>query len=128
MDIFSKQKRSAIMSQIRGENTEFERTVFLSLRAKKVKFAQHPKRFFGSPDLIVKTKKKAVFLDSDYWHGWQYPRWKEKIKKKFWRNKIIEDALARTPVFPNFIVLSDLILLISDISKELKKIDDSKKF
>ncbi len=28
------------------------------------------------------------FLASDFWHGWQYPRWKHLLKNDFWRNKI----------------------------------------
>src|SRR4051794_16328767 len=29
-----------------------------------------------------------VDLDSDFWHGWQYPRWKHLLKDDFWRGKI----------------------------------------
>jgi len=27
-------------------------------------------------------------LDSDFWHGWQYPKWKRKLKNDFWKKKI----------------------------------------
>ena len=29
-----------------------------------------------------------MFLDSDFWHGWQYPRWRHLLKDDFWRSKI----------------------------------------
>jgi DNA mismatch endonuclease (patch repair protein) len=32
--------------------------------------------------------KVCIFLDSDFWHGWQYPRWKHLLKSDFWRQKI----------------------------------------
>jgi len=42
----------------------------------------------GKPDLVFGKKKVCVFLDSDFWHGWQYPRWKHLLKDDFWRHKI----------------------------------------
>ena len=37
--------------------------------------------------------KVCIFLDSDFWHGWQYPRWKHLLKDDFWRNKIEKNRL-----------------------------------
>jgi DNA mismatch endonuclease, patch repair protein len=41
-----------------------------------------------SPNILEISIANVVFLDSDFWHGWQYPRWKHLLKNDFWRNKI----------------------------------------
>lgn len=42
----------------------------------------------GKPDIVFQKEKVCVFLDSDFWHGWQYPRWKKVLKNYFWKKKI----------------------------------------
>ena len=31
--------------------------------------------------------KVAVFVDGDFWHGWQFPRWRHKLGP-YWKKKI----------------------------------------
>lgn len=87
-DIFTKEKRSWIMSRIRGKNTRIEITTRYILRHNRLKFIQHPK-IYGSPDFLV-GKKTAIFCDGDFWHGFQYDK-KKKPRKKFWKDKIEEN-------------------------------------
>jgi len=87
-DIFSKTKRSQIMSQIRGKNTKLEVFVFKELVKKGVQFRRHYSAAEGCPDIAIPSAKKAVFIDSDFWHGWQFPRWRSKLSSQFWVNKI----------------------------------------
>ena len=87
-DIFSKEKRSWVMSRIRGKNTKIEITTRNMLRSNKLKFTQHPK-IYGNPDFLV-GKKTALFFDGDFWHGFQYDK-KKKPRKKFWKDKIEEN-------------------------------------
>jgi len=87
-DIFSKEKRSWVMSRIRGKNTKIEITTRKMLRSNRLKFTQHPK-IHGNPDFLV-GKKTAVFCDGDFWHGFQYDT-KKKPGKKFWKDKIEEN-------------------------------------
>lgn len=77
------------MSKIRSQNTKFEIDFIKQLRKKtKVKFKTHVKSIRGNPDIVFPKQKICIFLDSDFWHGWQYPRWKHLLKNDFWRNKI----------------------------------------
>lgn len=87
-DIFSKKKRSEVMSRIRGKNTSLEVLVFRFVRAHRVRFLRHYRNAAGSPDLAVPSRKLAVFVDGDFWHGYRYPIWKRKLKSDFWRKKI----------------------------------------
>ncbi len=87
-DIFSKEKRSWIMSRIRSKNTGLERVVFRALGLYGIRFTKHYRRARGTPDIAVPSKKIAVFIDGDFWHGYRYPLWRGKLKNKFWRDKI----------------------------------------
>src|SRR5918999_2389251 len=82
-------KRSALMSKIRSKNTKFEDD-FISLLNDKLpnKFVTHLRALKGTPDIVFANEKVCVFLDSDFWHDWQYPRWKHLLKDDFWREKI----------------------------------------
>ena len=82
-------KRSSLMSKIRSKNTKFEEE-FITLASSKIpnSFITHVRVLIGTPDMVFEREKVCVFLDSDFWHGWQYPRWKHLLKDDFWREKI----------------------------------------
>lgn len=88
-DIFDKEKRSQVMSRIRGRDTEVERIVFGYLRKQGVYFQKHyrSKKLGMNMDIALPRKKKAVFVDGDFWHGRDYAKRKPKLSE-FWRNKI----------------------------------------
>jgi DNA mismatch endonuclease (patch repair protein) len=88
-DIMSPEKRSAVMSHIKGENTRPERTIFARLKQHNVEFATHVKDLPGRPDIVLQQARVAVFLDGDFWHGWRFPLWEHKLSEK-WRTKIAE--------------------------------------
>lgn len=88
-DKISSKHRSELMSKIPSKNTKFE-LGFINLLKKSVvnKFETHDVSLKGKPDIVFAKEKLCVFLDSDFWHGWQYPRWKHLLKNNFWREKI----------------------------------------
>ena len=87
-DVFSKEKRSEIMSLIRAKNTGIERMVFSYLRKNKIHFQRHYSKAPGKPDVAVPSKKIAIFIDGDFWHGYRFESWKHRIPKDYWREKI----------------------------------------
>ena len=87
-DIFTKEKRSEVMSRIRPKGTKPEMKVFGYLRKEKIHFQKHYKRVAGSPDVAVPSKKLAVFIDGDFWHGYRFAKWKDKLPKVYWQDKI----------------------------------------
>lgn len=88
-DKITKRGRSSLMSKIRSRNTEFEENFVRELRKKiKIRFMRNYQLIRGKPDVVFNDRKVCVFLDSDFWHGWQYPRWKHLLKNNFWRSKI----------------------------------------
>jgi len=84
-DIFSKEKRSWVMSRIKGKNTKIELKMNDVLKDIGYSYEMHPK-MFGNPDFALKRKRIVIFCDGDFWHGYEYS--KRKLSKKFWRDKI----------------------------------------
>jgi len=85
-DVFSRKKRSWVMSQIRGKDTKIEKKMNGILSELNYKFEMYPK-MFGSPDFVLERRRIAIFCDGDFWHGFRYEE-KKKPAKKFWRDKI----------------------------------------
>lgn len=90
-DMFSKKKRSEIMSKIRSKNTAPEKLLFSNIKhlyKKGFRYRKHPKQIIGKPDLAFTTRKVAVFVDSEFWHGRNFNMWKNRLPKQYWREKI----------------------------------------
>jgi DNA mismatch endonuclease, patch repair protein len=94
MDTFTKKKRSEIMSNIRSKNTAVEKVIFSALRKRGVYFQKHYKKALGNPDIALPKKKIALFIDGDFWHGYNFAKQKKRLPKKYWLKKI-EDNIKR---------------------------------
>lgn len=86
-DIFTKAKRSKIMSSIKSRNTGIERKLATAMRKEGLRGFRYQKRMHGNPDFVFERQKVAVFCDGDFWHGYQFNRWKNKLAP-FWLEKI----------------------------------------
>jgi len=103
-DMYSPEKRSEIMSRIRSKDTQAEKIVFRYLRQQKIYFQKHYSRAAGKPDVALPRKKKAVFIDGDFWHGRTYEKvlknrppgdyWVLKIARNMERDKQQRQQLA----------------------------------
>ena len=87
-DIFSKKKRSEIMARIKSKDTLLEKKVYRVLRYKKIYFQKHYRKAAGCPDIALPSKKIAIFIDGDFWHGYKFVRSKSCLPKKYWVAKI----------------------------------------
>lgn len=89
-DIFTKEKRSSIMSKIRSSGSTIEETMANRLKNYHIKFEKHPKGVFGKPDFVIRNRKIAIFCDSEFWHGrnWKVKQKEFKSRKRFWISKI----------------------------------------
>ena len=84
-DIFTKQKRSEIMSKISGKETKPE------ILVRKFLFA-NGFRYTGKPDIVLKKYKTVIFIHGCFWHGHNCPARKlPETRKEFWRKKIQEN-------------------------------------
>lgn len=89
-DVFSKKKRSNIMSRIRGRNTSPEKALHLVLKGFGYRPQRHRKNLPGSPDFVLKHEKLVIFTNGCFWHGHRNcPRASlPTSNRKFWLKKI----------------------------------------
>lgn len=80
-------KKNYRMSQIKSKNTRLEKKVFNALEENQIAFSKHDNKLPGKPDIVIKEPKIAIFIDSDFWHGWKLKEWKHKLSL-YWLNKI----------------------------------------
>lgn len=85
-DIFTPEKRSWVMSRIRGSNTKIDLRMKRILDAMGFAYEMYPK-MYGNPDFVLKERKIAIFCDGDFWHGYNYDK-KKKPSKEYWSKKI----------------------------------------
>lgn len=94
-DIMSVEKRSNLMSRIKGKNTTPERYIACLLTAGGLQFEQHCRDLAGTPDFVLRQASTAVFVDGDFWHGWRFPIWKHRLSEP-WRQRIEKNRLRDT--------------------------------
>jgi len=88
-DIYSKWKRSEIMSQISGTETKPEILVRKYLFSKGFRFRKNDKRLPGRPDIVLPKYKTVIFIHGCFWHGHHCKAGKlPETNKEFWENKI----------------------------------------
>jgi DNA mismatch endonuclease, patch repair protein len=87
MDNLTPQQRSYMMSRVRSKDTVPELTVRKLVHARGLRFRKHCANLPGCPDLVFARYRVAVFIDGDYWHGWRFPRWSDKLTP-YWKRKI----------------------------------------
>ncbi|NLL15241.1 MAG: DNA mismatch endonuclease Vsr [Fibrobacter sp.] len=96
-DIFSKTKRSDIMSKISGKETKPEVLVRKYLFAEGFRYRKNVKDLPGKPDIVLPKYKTVVFVNGCFWHGHKNCKksalptsntqfWKEKISKNILRD------------------------------------------
>jgi DNA mismatch endonuclease (patch repair protein) len=88
-DIFSKTKRSQLMSRIRSHgNAATELRLVCLLKNFGVTGWRRNQKIFGKPDFVFPKLKLAVFVDGCFWHGCPRCYGTPKSNRAFWKNKI----------------------------------------
>ncbi len=101
-DVFSKAKRSAVMSRIRSRENKATEIAFMTLlRSHGITgWRRHfaitlPKSEDGlekrrqvRPDFVFKARRVAVFIDGCFWHGCPIHGTKPRTNREFWLDKL----------------------------------------
>lgn len=89
-DVFTKSKRSEVMSRIRGRgNKGTEIALTKIFRRNKITGWRRNKKIFGKPDFVFNELKFAIFVDGCFWHGCAKHKTKPKNNHKFWHGKLL---------------------------------------
>lgn len=87
-DVFTKAKRSDVMSRIRGRgNKATELALAGFFRAAGLTGWRRHWPVFGRPDFIFPRARVAVFVDGCFWHGCPRHGTKPGNNAAFWRRK-----------------------------------------
>jgi DNA mismatch endonuclease (patch repair protein) len=86
-DNLTPEQRSFCMSRIKGKDTGLEMRVRSALHRRGLRFRKHVKDLPGKPDVVFRKARVAVFVDGDFWHGYRFPSWEDKVSN-FWKKKI----------------------------------------
>lgn len=88
-DIFTKSKRSEVMSRIRGKGNKSTELKLLKLfKEHHINGWRRHQSLAGKPDFVFPNEQLAVFVDGCFWHGCPRCYIKPKQNAKFWREKI----------------------------------------
>lgn len=86
-DFMSPETRSSVMRRIRGRDTLPERLVGEAFRLRGLTWEGHSRDLPGRPDFVFRDSRVIVFVDGDFWHGWRFPQWRDKLSEA-WEDKI----------------------------------------
>lgn len=87
-DVFTKEKRSQIMSRIRGSrNAATEERLAKLFRKHGITGWRRNYPLFGKPDFVFPKHRVAVFVDGEFWHGHPDSKLPE-TNREFWTKKI----------------------------------------
>ena len=88
MDRVSKEVRSKIMSRIRDRDTGPELALRRALSQAGIRGYRLYYKLPGKPDIAFTRRKVAVFIDGDFWHGYNWKSLGKVPPKAYWQEKI----------------------------------------
>jgi len=94
MDRVQPEKRSSMMSRIRGKNTRTELTVRRLVWRLGYRYRLHQQNLPGKPDLVFQGRKKVIFVHGCFWHRHDCPAGRQlpKSRQEFWYPKLARNA------------------------------------
>lgn len=94
VDKLSKQARSALMSRIGQKDTKPEIRVRRFLHAHGLRFRLHRKDLPGRPDIVLPSRRVAVFVHGCFWHQHHgcAKATTPSSNAEFWRTKFVANV------------------------------------
>ena len=90
MDVLTPEQRRRNMQAIRNKATKEEVMLAIALWSRGHRYRKNNKKVFGNPDLTFAKYKVAIFVDGEYFHGYNWEIEKHRIttNREFWWKKI----------------------------------------
>ncbi|MCF6333772.1 MAG: very short patch repair endonuclease [Draconibacterium sp.] len=87
---YTTKARSDLMSKIRSKETKPEIQFRKVLWGLGLRYRKNVKKLQGTPDIVFTKFKLIIFIDGEFWHGYNWEEKKRKIKsnRDFWIPKI----------------------------------------
>jgi DNA mismatch endonuclease (patch repair protein) len=104
-DVYSPEKRSAVMRRVKGRDTSPELAVRRALTRLDARYRLHRKDLPGKPDIVLAGRRLALFVHGCFWHGHDCARgarvpkqnrdyWVAKVERNRARDVQTREALA----------------------------------
>lgn len=92
-DIWSREKRSQVMSRIRSKNTLPERIVRSTLYSMGYRYRLHVRALPGQPDIVLNKYKTVIFVHGCFWHLHNGCRdgTVPKTRTSYWKEKLYKN-------------------------------------
>ena len=88
-DVFTKAKRSQVMSRIRGRgNKATELALAKLLRAARITGWRRHAALMGRPDFMFRKERAVIFVDGCFWHGCPKHSNMPANNRAFWTKKL----------------------------------------
>jgi DNA mismatch endonuclease (patch repair protein) len=98
VDNLSPAARRRCMSRVKSKDNDLEKRVRSALHRRGLRFRTHVRSLPGRPDIVLPRHRIAIFVDGDFWHGFNFPRWQHKMAR-FWQAKIATNRARDTRNF-----------------------------
>lgn len=87
---YTTERQSQLMRKIRAANSKAEVAFRKVLWNMGFRYRLHCKNLPGKPDIVFRRWKIVIFIDGDFWHGYDWGKQKQRIKKNrgYWIPKI----------------------------------------
>jgi DNA mismatch endonuclease, patch repair protein len=94
VDVFKKEKRSWLMSRVKGVDTAPELLIRSLLHRMGYRFRLHVFDLPGKPDIVLPRHRKVIFVNGCFWHGHKRCRRSAlpETNRDFWEQKISKTA------------------------------------
>ena len=92
-DTLTPEQRRRCMAANRGKNTTPEMTVRRLLSALGYRYRLHATDLPGKPDIVFRSRKKAIFVHGCFWHRHNCTRGRStpRTRSRFWQTKFSEN-------------------------------------
>ena len=93
-DVYSPEKRSAVMRRVKGRDTSPEIAVRRMLRAAGIGYRLGGWGLPGKPDIVMPGRRTVVFVHGCFWHGHDCARGSRKPKANadYWTAKLARNV------------------------------------
>ena len=93
-DVYSPEKRSAVMRRVKGKDTSPELVVRKALTRLGARYRLHRKDLPGKPDIALPGRKLALFVHGCFWHGHDCARGSRvpKQNRDYWVGKVAKNV------------------------------------
>lgn len=94
------------MKKVRSKDTKPELILRKALWEEGIRYRKNYSGLIGKPDIAITSSKIAIFVDGEFWHGYNFAdnkkrlhhnreKWINKIEKNMARDKKVNNILAK---------------------------------